>query len=263
MKLIVDNYYSKSLFTVIPVNAPTTETTTREFVKKVRATAMKMTLPNGSRDFNALGVMTRSDMNDLHLLIDADLNAQLDVDILAKAFNMDKTTFLGHVTIIDGFASDGLEAVLIDKDWYMVYDNLLKLETIRNPRGLYWNYYFHVWQTMSASRFANAVAFVSGDVKPVTQVIIDPTILAIKQGQEHEFIKYVRTTVDGDYAETWSVVGTTGTSIAVGTSITDGVLTVANTQVGELLVKLEVDISSDQDGSDVVTGESIVTVMPK
>jgi hypothetical protein len=59
----------------------------------------------------------------LHLIIDADLEAELDVDVLAKAFNMDKTNFLGHVTVIDGFASTGLEAVLVDQDWFMVYDN--------------------------------------------------------------------------------------------------------------------------------------------
>src|SRR5690606_34738103 len=149
MVMLVDNYYSKGLFTIVPVEKPDTETTAREFIKKVRATASRMTLPMGSRDFNSLAVRTRTDMSDLHLLIDADLEAIVDVDVLARAFNMDKSQFLGHVTVIDGFASSGLEAVLIDKDWYMVYDNLLKMETIRNPKGLYWNYFYHVWHTLS------------------------------------------------------------------------------------------------------------------
>ncbi len=262
MKLVVDNYYSKGLFTVVAVDKPDTETTTKQFVKKVRATARKMTLPSGSRDYNALAVRTRSEMNDLHLLIDADLEAELDVDVLAKAFNMDKTTFLGHVTIIDQFASDGLEAVLIDKDWYMVYDNLIKLETIRNPKGLYWNYFFHVWQTMSASRFSNAVAFVSGDLEPVTQVIVDPTILAIKQGREHTFNAYVRSNDNVDRPITWKVEATAGSTKKTATKITDGKLVVATDQEGELIVTASVDISDLTDGSNLVTGESIVTVLP-
>lgn len=262
MKLIIDNYYSKGLFTVIPVLEPDTETTAREFVKKMRATARKMTLPAGSRDYNALAVRTRSDMDNLHLLIDADLEAELDVEVLAKAFNMDKTTFLGHVTIIDGFASQGLKAVLIDYEWYMVYDNLIKLETIRNPKGLYWNYFFHVWQTMSASRFANAVAFVSGEVAPVTQVIIDPTILAIKQGREHEFIAYVRVNDGNEYPVTWKVEATAGSTKKAGTTITDGKLKVADNQEGELMVTASVDISTAKDGSELVSGESIITVIP-
>jgi len=194
MKLLVDNYYAKGLFHVVPVIKPDTETSSREFIKKVRATSRKMTLSSGSRDFNSLAVRTRTELSDLHLIIDANLEAEIDVDVLARAFNMDKTTFLGHVTIVDGFASTGLEAVLVDHEWFMVYDNLQKMETIRNPRGLYWNYFYHVWQTLSVSRFANAVAFVSGAVKAVTQVIVDPTIASLKQGKSMQFTAYVRAT---------------------------------------------------------------------
>lgn len=275
MKLLVDNYYSKGLFTVVPVTAPTTETATREFVKKLRATARKMTLPNGSRDFNSLAVHTRADMEELHLIIDADLEAELDVDVLAKAFNMDKTNFVGHVTVIDGFASTGLEAVLISQDWFMVYDNLLKLETIRNPKGLYWNYFYHVWQTLSVSRFANAVAFVSGEVAPVTQVIVDPTILSLKAGKTFEFTAYVRATDGLDHTVSWAVAGATGTTVIAGTAIdANGVLTLAATQTGQLSVTATVsytDLGDDNaaggtganaDTTKNVVGESIVTVIP-
>jgi hypothetical protein len=191
MKLVIDNYFSKGMFTVVNVLPPTDATSASDFVKKARAVARKMSLPNGSSDYNALAVRTRSEMNDLHLIIDADLEAELDVDVLAKAFNMDRTSFLGNVTIIDGFASTGLEAVLVDKEWFMVYDNLFQLETVRNSKGLYYNYFLHVWQTLSASRFANAVAFVSGTVPAVTSVIVDPVIVSLKQGATHEFTAYV------------------------------------------------------------------------
>lgn len=267
MKLLVDNYYSKGMFTVVKVTEPTTETATRDFVKKVRATARKMTIPTGSRDFNALAVRTRSEMENLHLLIDADLEAELDVDVLAKAFNMDKTTFMGHVTVIDGFASEGLEAVLIDQDWYMVYDNELSMETIRNPKGKYWNYFYHVWQTLSVSRFANAVAFVSGDVPAVTQVIVDPTILALKQGKSFEFTAYVRTTDGVDRDVVWSLAGQNGTVVQAGTTIdANGVLTLAVNQTGEIRVIATVaGAGNDLDGAGAdttdVIGESIVTVI--
>jgi hypothetical protein len=63
----------------------------------------------------------------------------------------------------------------------MVYDNLFQLETVRNSKGLYYNYFLHVWQTLSASRFANAVAFVSGAVPAVTSVIVDPVIVSLNK----------------------------------------------------------------------------------
>jgi hypothetical protein len=267
MKLVIDNYFSKGMFTVVNVLPPTDATSASDFVKKARAVARKMSLPNGSRDYNALAVRTRSEMNDLHLIIDADLEAELDVDVLAKAFNMDRTSFLGNVTIIDGFASTGLEAVLVDKEWFMVYDNLFQLETVRNSKGLYYNYFLHVWQTLSASRFANAVAFVSGTVPAVTSVIVDPVIVSLKQGATHEFTAYVRATDGNDHPVTWSVAGSTSsTTVKAGTTIsTDGVLTVAADQTGELVVKANiagVGIDTDGAGADTtdVYGESIVTI---
>lgn len=267
MKLLVDNYASKGLFKVVPVTAPTTETATREFVKKLRATARKMTLPTGSREYNALAVRTRSDMEDLHLLIDADLEAQMDVEVLARAFNMDRTQFMGHVTVIDGFATSGLEAVLIDKDWFMVYDNDLSLETIRNPKGKYWNYFYHVWQTLSVSRFANAVAFMSSDYPAVTQVIVDPTIVSLHPNDTFEFNAYIRQTDETIRTVTWSVEAGTSSSLAAGTTIdADGVLTIGATQSGELKVKATVSGGVDTDGAGAdttdVIGESIVTIIP-
>lgn len=274
MKLLIDNYYSKGLFTIVPVLTPNTETATKELIKKIRATVGRMTLTSGSRDYNSLAVRTRSEIEDLHLIIDADLQAEIDVDVLAKAFNMDKTNFLGHVTVIDGFSSLGLEAVLIDKEFYMVYDNLMKLETIRNPKGLYWNYFYHIWQTLSVSRFANAVAFVSGKIAPVTQVIVDPTILALKAGKSFEFTAYVRTNDGVDRAVVWSVTAATGSTITSGTAInSDGVLTLAALQTGQLSVKATVsytDLGADNavggsganaDTTVNVVGESIVSVI--
>lgn len=267
MKLIVDNYYAKGLFKVIPITNPTDQTTATAFVKALRSTARKMTLPNGSRDFNSLAVRQRSTMDDLHLLIDADTEAEIDVDVLARAFNMSKTDFLGNVTVIDGFASTGLKAVLVDKEFFMVYDKIQKLETIRNPAGLYWNYFYHIWQIMSASRFANAVAFVSGTVAPVTQVIISPTILELAAGSSYEFTAYVHQTDTGTHPITWAVAGSTpSTTVKAGTTINaDGVLTVDATQTGELLVTAtSVGTGTDIDGAgpdttDVI-GESIVTI---
>lgn len=259
MKLIIDNYYSKGLFKVVKVDDPMASTgALTNFIKKARATALKMTLPQGTRDYNAMAVRTRSDMSDVHLFIDADLNAELDVDVLAKAFNMDRTTFLGNVTVIDGFASTGLKAVMVDKDWFMVYDTLQQMETIRNPRGLYWNYYYHVWQVLSASRFANAVAFVSGDDVPaVTQVIVSPAIASVKQGKSQTFTAYVRVTDDKEHKVVWSVAGaSTGTSIS-----SDGVLTVAANETNQLTVKATVDIGT-KDKPKPVVGEAVVNVRP-
>lgn len=264
MKLLIDNYYSKGLFKVVAVDAPVTETASRALVKKIRAYAGKATLPMGSRDFNALAVMNRVDMNDLHLIITADLQAEIDVEVLARAFNMSNTDFLGKVTVIDSFASPGLQAVLVDSDWFMVYDVLQKMETIRNPQGLYWNYLYHVWQVLSVSRFSTAIAFVSGEVPAVTQVIIDPTILSIKAGNSFTFTPYIRATDTATHTLTWTIVPEAGTTIVSGTAVSStGVLTVAALQEGQFTVKATTTYTTGVDPDEVdhdVVGEAVVKV---
>lgn len=260
MKLLVDNYYSKGLFKVEKVESVSTPQGASNFVKKLRATARKMTLPNGSRDFNSLAVRTRTEMEDLHLLISADLEAEIDVEVLAKAFNMNKTDFIGKITVVDGFETEGLQAVLIDSDWFMVYDNLLKLETIRNPKGLYWNYFYHVWQTLSVSRFANAVAFTTAPTPKVTQVIVSPTIAEVTQGESFQFEGIIRNTAPITEEIVWSVVGAGTTTVDTGTTIdAEGLLKVSLKQTGELIVKATVTVAEET----AVVGEAIVTVTPK
>jgi hypothetical protein len=263
MKLVIDNYFAKGFFKVVPVTNPTDATSANAFVKSLRATATKMTLPNGSRDYNSMAVRQRSSMQDLHLLIDADVNAEIDVDVLAKAFNMSKTDFLGNVTVIDGFASTGLKAVLIDKDFFMVYDKLQKLETVRNGLGLYWNYMYHVWQIMSASRFANAVAFVTGTVAPVTQVIVSPAISEVKAGTTFDFTAYIHQTDSNAHPVTWTVAASTAsTTLKAGTTIdANGLLTVDATQTGELLVTATCAGAGIIDGATAdVLGQAVVTI---
>jgi hypothetical protein len=263
MKLLIDNYFSKGFFKVVPIANPVDATSATAFVKAVRATARKMTLANGSRDYNSMAVRQRSTMDDLYLLIDADTEAEMDVDVLAKAFNMDRTTFMGHQIIIDGFASTGLKAVLIDKEFFMVYDKLQKLETVRNGLGLYWNYMYHVWQILSCSRFANAVAFVTGTVGAVTQVIVSPVIQEVKAGSTFDFTAYIHQTDTNTHAVTWTVAGSTAsTTVKAGTTIDEtGLLTVASDQTGELLVTATCTGAGIIDGvAGDVSGQAVVTV---
>jgi hypothetical protein len=267
MKLLIENYYAKSLFKVVPVTKPNTSTATTDLVRSLRAHAMKMTLPQGTRDYNSLAVRTKSDMSDLHLFIDADVMASMDVDVLAKAFNMDRTTFLGNVTVIDDFSIQNIEAVLVDQSFFMVYDNLHKLESVRNSKGLYWNYFYHVWQTLSTSRFANAVAFVSGTVPAVTQIIVDPVISQLKPSSTYQFNAVVRQTDTTPRTPTWAITGVNGTVVQAGTTISaTGLLTVASNQSGELSITAKltgVGIDIDGAGPDTtdVIGEAIVTIV--
>ena len=148
-------------------------------------------LPFMSSDYNEAGVLTTTPKGRQHIFMDAHYNAQFDVNVLASAFNMDKADFMGRLHLIDSFSkfdntrweiirqnSDGIEevtqaelslmegitAVLIDEEWFQVYDNKTVFTETYVASGLYWNYFYHVWKTIAHSPFANAIVFASGQI---------------------------------------------------------------------------------------------------
>lgn len=145
-------------------------------------------LPFMSSDYNAAAVKTTTPKDRQIIFMDALYNGDFDVNVLSSAFNMEKADFMGRLYLIDNWTefdndrfevirtnSDGLEevtdaelalladvkAVLIDENWFQVYDNQNKFTEKYVASGLYWNYFYHVWKTISSSPFANAVVFVT------------------------------------------------------------------------------------------------------
>lgn len=145
-------------------------------------------LPFMSSEYNEAGVKTNTPKARQVIFMDAMFNAQFDVNVLASAFNMDKADFMGRLFLIDNWTdfdnerfdiiranSDGIEevtadelallanvkAVILDDNWFQVYDNNNKFTEKYVASGLYWNYFYHVWKTVSNSPFANAVVFVT------------------------------------------------------------------------------------------------------
>lgn len=154
--------------------------------KAFRSFSNKLTFM--SSKYNEANVKTTTPKDRQYIFMDAEFNAAFDVDVLARAFNMEKADFMGKLQLIDDFTtfdnerfelirqnSDMLEevtqdelnllknvkAVLIDSDWFQVYDNNNKFTEKYIASGLYWNYFYHSWKTVSHSPFANAVVFVT------------------------------------------------------------------------------------------------------
>lgn len=224
MRKLIDQYYEKGFFHHVKVEAPTNEATGKALVKKIRAMARKLTLGMGSRKYNHTGVHTRSEMNGLHLFITADTEAEIDVDVLAAAFNMGKAEFMGAVTVIDEFEDPAIQAVLVDEDWFMCYDNNIEMTNVYNAKGLYWNYFYHIWQTLSCSTLENAVVFSTADApEPVgPKATISPKEVDVKAGESTTFSG--ATEGEGEVTDkTYSVSGGTkaGTKIDVATGKLD------------------------------------------
>ena len=150
-----------------------------------RAVSNKLTFM--SKDYNASGVTTVSPRDDQFIFMDAAYNAKVDVNVLATSFHMEKAEFMGHLKLIDDFTtfdneqfanivagSDQIEevtstelalmadvkAVIVDREWFQIYDVLSKFTEQYVASGMYWNYFYNVRKIVSSSPFSNAVVLV-------------------------------------------------------------------------------------------------------
>ena len=193
-------------------------------------------------DYNPVGVHTLTEKNEQYLIINSLYNAKMDVETLATAFNMSKAEFMGHRVVVDSFGKldidrlavlfaddpnyieigedeltllDAIPAVLVDENWFQIYDNLLQFTDVENAQGLYWNYFLHAWKTFSISPFSQAVAFVGG-APGITSVTVTPDALTLKKGAKAQLSAEVVATNFASKAVNWKSNNPTVTVDSVG-----------------------------------------------
>lgn len=200
-----------------------------------------------SNKYNLAGVQTFSKKEDQYLLINSKFDAVMDVEVLASAFNMGKAEFAGKRVLVDSFGSldnerlnvlfkddptyteigtedmqalDAIPCIIVDKDWFMIFDNYYNFTEQYNGEGLYWNYWYHVWKTFSVSPFANNALFISG-TPSVTSVTVSPATATVKAGQSVSLSAVVQTEYFAPQAVDWSS-NTEGVTVNKGGTVTIG-----------------------------------------
>lgn len=212
-----------------PVQIPTVSTENmKTIVSDIKGISNAMEFL--STEYNLTGVATHTPKADQYMLINSKFDAVMDVEVLASAFNMEKAEFLGKRVLVDSFgkldiarlavlfkddptyieptsdeltALDKIPAVIVDKDWFMIFDNYQNFTEQYNGQGLYWNYWYHVWKTFSVSPFANNALFVPG-TPSVTSVTVTPATAAVTKGQSIQLNATVETSNFAPQSVTWS-----------------------------------------------------------
>lgn len=260
----------------VEVSDQTTQDALKSNTSAMRAMSNKLTFQ--SDKYNLAGVTTHTDRADQYILVNADYDALMDVEVLASAFNMTKAEFLGQRVLVDGFgtfdtdrlnslftdqdgnyisnyepfteaeisALNSIPAVLVDRDFFMIFENLMQFTEQYNGEGLYWQYFYHIWETFSSSPFANAVVF-TPTAPTVTAVTVSPATAESRAGQQVQFTAAVTTTGFASQAVNWTVSGT-GATVS-----SSGLVTLDDTATGEITVTATSVFDSTQTGSATIT----------
>lgn len=254
-KQLIAGAYDNNKAIIEVVTNPTDESTGKAFVKKVRSLYTKMKFP--STEYNAYSKMSGSekkittwtDEDRIVLLINADVEANIDVDVLAAAFNMDKAKLMGRIIPVDNFGDDKILGCLCDESFLQIYNNQFRFDEFYNARTMSWNFYLHAWDTFAISPFANAIILATATSKPVTSIVIDDEPITIASVGTEEGLDITLTptgaTSDIDYIseneDVFTVVKDSNTHV-----------TITSTGIGSAKIKAIAD--------NGVTAEQTVTV---
>ena len=222
--------------------------------------------------YNRAGVYNYTNKNDQYIILNSKFEAQMNVDVLASAFNMSRAEFVGHQVLVDSFGAlditrlnklfdgdpnydeigesdlellDAIPAVLVDRDFFMIFDNFFKFTEQYNGEGLYWQYWYHVWKTFSISPFANAVMF-SPNTPTVTAVDVTPAAAVASPGGIVQLSAAVTTTNFAPESVTWSL-SEGGDYATIGAS---GVVNVAANAPNETVITAKATSTFDSTKSD-------------
>lgn len=226
-----------------------------------------------SDEYNLAGVTTHTLRDDQYIIINTAFDATQSVKNLARAFNMSEAELLGHIVLVDGFgklnvkrlaelfkgdpnyyeysteeleALNEIPAVLVDRDYFVIYDKLQQFRDLENVQGLYWNHYLHVWKLFSVSPFANAIAFIP-NTPTVTGVTVSPATATVSPGQVLTLTANVATTNFAPQAVTWS---SDNPLVTVSAS---GVVKVDPTANGTANIKATSKFDTTKSGTCVIT----------
>lgn len=200
MKSALATHYENGHMKIVSLASPVQDAdSAKALAQQLTEYASYLTEPTS--EYNGMGVTKQNEMDDLYIILTGKSNSYLNIEWLAQTFQLDIASFKTHVLVIPTLPSTDngtIEALLVDKEIYRVFDQKYNVTTKYNAEGLYWNYWLHHWEGIATSRFANAIAFVSGSpADKVTAISVKPQSVVLKANQSTKVsVDVTKTSVD-------------------------------------------------------------------
>lgn len=184
----------------IQVPAKTNPDFYRTLSIKMRALANNMELLKTKYNFSHMPQTTRKNLQ--LVILNTDVEAALDVNVLAEAYNLQYADFNRNRLLLDDWSYEdvrrmnelfgneigytpftsqelallnSIDAFVVDERFFMIFDAEFEMTSFFNPEKLYHNFWLHTWKIMSFSTFVNAVVFSNQVAQPATITITGNT----------------------------------------------------------------------------------------
>ena len=175
-KALVSSAYKGNKVVIKQVSAINSEANAKAFITTAREMFLNFQAP--TTEFNSWSkndgagspITTWTNPEDIVFLIKNSARAYLDVNVLASAFNIDRTTLMGNIYPVDNFdvfSDDGekifdgsaIIGIMADRNWFKIKTVDEFMEEQRNANNRSIQYYLNDIRMYEFSNFANAVVF--------------------------------------------------------------------------------------------------------
>ena len=151
MKSMIDTGYDAQILPAVTVPAVTDEASAKKLLTEIKAAVNEFRFPNPAN--NIAGATSASTPYNLIWLTTPRVDAQISVEALAYAFNMDKAQVDVRTVIVDKFDNEAIQGVLMDVRFFNVRDQFREMSDQRLANILSWNYFYTLVEMVSASPF--------------------------------------------------------------------------------------------------------------
>ena len=148
----------------VPFDSGSTTSRAKSLVTEIKKNIIK--LETMSKNYNNAEINTFTRKEDMVLVIGSEYATDIDINLLATAFNLDKAEISTRIIVVDELPALGEESqvkpicVLMDKDYIVDYTTLYEVRQFENGNTLSTNLFYHVWGIMAQNDFTNAIQFV-------------------------------------------------------------------------------------------------------
>ena len=173
MKQLIDAGYDAQVLPARTVSAVTDEATAKAMLVEVKTAVGEFRFPLPTN--NIAGATSASEPFNLIFITTPRVNANISVEALAYAFNMDKADVEVRTVIVDSFENTAIQGVLVDARFFNCREQFREISDQRLANILSWNYFYTMVEMISASPFYPIRVF-------TTDQVAEPTTLTVTTG---------------------------------------------------------------------------------
>ena len=208
MKGMIDTGYDAQILPAVTVSAVTDEATAKAMLTEIKAAVNEFRFPNPAN--NIAGATSSSKPYNLIFITTPHVDANISVEALAYAFNLDQAQTNVRTVIVDGFENSAIQGVLMDIRFFNVRDQFREMSDQRLANILSWNYFYTMVEMVSASPFYPIRVFTTDTVATSSLTITASNATYTKGAGEVITIPATVTGGTGTYHQkllTWTVSG--------------------------------------------------------